>query len=68
MLQVRKTLWALLADRGYEVHDVDRNASVGEFKEKCTDDGMINDANKLTMRVHKVRLVHESNASACFTA
>mmetsp|Transcript_64863 Transcript_64863/g.159651 ORF Transcript_64863/g.159651 Transcript_64863/m.159651 type:complete len:236 (+) Transcript_64863:196-903(+) len=55
IFQVRKTLWALLADRGYEVKDNNRNERIADFKAKCTDDGTVSDPLKLTMRVHKPR-------------
>lgn len=53
MFQVRKTLWSLLGDRGYEVSDKDRNDSIANFKEKCTNGGIVNDPDRLTLRAHK---------------
>jgi len=53
-MQVRKTLWSLLGDRGYEVSDKDRNDSIASFKEKCTNGGIVNDPDRLTLRAHKV--------------
>jgi hypothetical protein len=54
-MQVRKTLLTLLSDRGFEVADSDKDATIAQFKTKCTHGGYINDPLLLTMRAHRVR-------------
>mmetsp|Transcript_26045 Transcript_26045/g.65751 ORF Transcript_26045/g.65751 Transcript_26045/m.65751 type:complete len:237 (+) Transcript_26045:107-817(+) len=53
IFQVRKTLWSLLTDRGYEVPDSDKNDTVQNFKDKCTNGGVISEPERLTIRVNK---------------
>jgi hypothetical protein len=43
MYQIRKTCFAMLHDRGYEVDERDKNETFDTFKAKCSDHGHIND-------------------------
>ncbi|KAJ1473905.1 hypothetical protein T484DRAFT_1834411 [Baffinella frigidus] len=53
MFQIRKTVWTMLGDRGFEVPPNETEMSMKDFRRTCTDQGEMKDASLLTIRAQK---------------
>jgi len=53
MFQIRKTVWTMLGDRGFEVPAGEHEMSMKDFRRTCTDLGEMKDSSLLTMRAEK---------------
>mmetsp|Transcript_18572 Transcript_18572/g.44642 ORF Transcript_18572/g.44642 Transcript_18572/m.44642 type:complete len:241 (+) Transcript_18572:165-887(+) len=53
IFQIRKTVWTMLQDRGFEVKEDDKNETMPAFKRNCTENGLVSDPGKLIMRGHR---------------